>query len=159
MPKTELLNLNRLITDFPQFTFEEHEVFHWSPRHTTVYYNSAKLERPEGIFQLLHELSHALLDHIYYESGIELLRMGAAAWEKARELAKRYDIKISSKHVERCLDSYRDWLHLRSTCPNCKSISLEVSPNSYHCFNCSQRWNVPKDQRSRRYRLKQVQNI
>lgn len=159
MQKTDLLSLDTLITDFPELTFEAHEVFHWSPRHNTVYYNKAKLTRPEGIFQLLHELSHALLEHVYYESGVELLRMETTAWQKAESLAKHYGVKISSKHIERCLDSYRDWLHVRSTCPGCKAISLEISANNYHCFNCLQRWSVPKDQRSRAYRLKQTVGI
>ena len=157
MPKTTLISLQQVKSDFPQFTFKHHEVFHWSPRQNCVYYNADQLKKNSGFSQLLHELSHALLGHTHYGSGVELLKMETQAWAKAQELASRYDLEINAEQIETCLDSYRDWLYLRSSCPNCKSISAEVDSNTYHCFNCLQKWTVPKDQRSRSYRLKQIE--
>ena len=154
MVKTSSLSLNDIQMAFPQFNFEQHEVFHWSPRYNSVYYNPEQVKQESSMFQLLHELSHALLGHIHYGSGIELLKMETAAWQKAQELASDYGLTIKSKHIERCLDSYRDWLYMRSRCPNCQTVSAEIQSNTYHCFNCLQKWTVPKDQRSRHYRVK-----
>ena len=154
MPKTSLPSVNEIKKRFPQFHFFEHEVFHWSPKNNIVYYNAEELDKPEGIFQLLHEVGHALSSHTDYESGVQLLRIEAEAWKQAQELAEGYGLKIKDKQIERCLDSYRDWLYLRSTCPTCSTISLETSANHYHCFNCLQKWKVPANQITRSYRLR-----
>lgn len=158
MPKTTLPSVSEIATKFNQFTFKTHEVFHWSPKNNTVYYDSKELGSKEGLFQLFHEVGHALSGHKTYSSGIELLKFESEAWQKARELAEEYNLNISPKQIERCLDSYRDWLHVRSTCPSCETIALEVEANQYHCFNCLQKWSVPSDQRTRRYRLKLATN-
>lgn len=155
MAKTSLVSLATLRSTFSQFNFAEHAIFYWSPRQNCIYYNPKQLQTERGLFQLLHEISHALLGHTYYGSGVELLKMEAAAWQKAQELAMEYGKKITSRQIQDCLDGYRDWLHLRSTCPHCKTIAAETKSNSYHCFNCFQSWTVPQDQRSRHYRMKQ----
>lgn len=154
MPKTSLPSIAEIKQQFPKFAFAEHEVFHWSPKDNCVYYSPAKLQATEGVFQLLHEISHAVCGHQYYTSAVQLLKIEVEAWEKAKTLAAGYGLTISPEHIERCLDSYRDWLHLRSTCPTCETIALEVEANRYHCFNCLQKWKAPSDQRSRRYRAK-----
>ncbi len=154
MPKTTLPSIEDITRDFPKFSFEEDEVFHWSPKNNCVYFNPENLNSKKGVFQLLHEIGHALLAHVHFGSGVQLLKMEAEAWQKARELAQTYKLKIESKQIEHCLDSYRDWLHIRSKCPSCKSVSVETAPNQYHCFNCHQKWTVPTDQRTRNYRLR-----
>lgn len=156
MPKTNLPSIEHLRNDFKQFTFTKHDVFHWSPRNKTIYYDPDELESKYGIFQLLHEVGHATLSHTNYTSGVQLLRMETQAWAEAQNLAEKYGLSINQKQIERCLDSYRDWLHLRSTCPKCSAVSLEVDSNKYHCFNCFTNWKVPADQRSKNYRLKQI---
>lgn len=154
MPKASLPSIQTIKNDFPEFTFSKHQVFHWSPVNNTVYYDVDELNSPEGIYQLLHEVGHALCGHKNYTSGIQLLKIESQAWVKAKQLALSYGLKINQKQIERCLDSYRDWLHLRSTCPACQSISIETEANSYHCFNCFQDWKVSPDQRRRHYRIK-----
>jgi len=154
MPKTSSVDLTVFIEKFNQFNFAEHEVFHWSPKNNTIYYNLTEIAKESGIHQLLHELGHAICNHTGYGSGIELLKIEAEAWAKAEELAPEYGITIDQDKIEQCLDSYRDWLHARSTCPHCQSVSIETNNNQYHCFSCMQKWNVPADQRSRNYRLK-----
>ncbi len=154
MPKTNLPSISDIKASFPQFNFSEHEVFHWSPQNQTVFYNQIDILERSGIYQLLHEIGHALCSHTNYTSGVTLLKMETQAWTKAQEIAKDYNLKIDPERIERCLDSYRDWLHLRSACPQCQSVSIETSNNQYHCFNCMQKWKVPTDQRSRHYRLK-----
>lgn len=159
MLKTNLPSITEIKERFSQFSFEEHEVFHWSPQDNCVYYDPNELDKKEGIFQLLHELGHALSGHTTYSSGIQLLKIEAEAWKKAKELASSYSLKIGGKQIERCLDSYRDWLYLRSKCPNCETTALEIDSNQYHCFNCMQKWKVPSDQRTRHYRLKLVNQL
>ena len=156
MPQTNLPKLSKIKQRFKQFSFAKHEIFHWSPQNNTVFYDERELNEPEGIYQLLHEIGHATSGHQFYSSGIQLLKIETEAWKKAQELAKDYGLKIQQKQIERCLDSYRDWLHFRSICPQCEAISIEVAANQYHCFNCLQKWSVPSDQQRRHYRLKQV---
>jgi hypothetical protein len=159
MPKITLPSISEIKEQFTQFSFAENEIFHWSPKDNCVYYDPNELHRKEGVFQLLHELGHALSGHTNYTSGIQLLKIEAEAWKQAKELAASYGLKISNKQIERCLDSYRDWLYLRSACPNCETVALETEANHYHCFNCMQKWKVPADQRTRHYRLKLVNQL
>lgn len=154
MPKTILPKISEIKKRFSQFSFAQHKVFHWSPRDNCIYYDPEELKQPEGIYQLLHEIGHALSGHKNYTSGIQLLKFEAEAWKQARELATSYGLKINPKQIERCLDSYRDWLYLRSTCPKCDTIAVETEANRYHCFNCFQKWKVPSSQRTRHYRLR-----
>ena len=154
MAMTKLPKITDITERFSQFTFDTHEVFHWSPKNNTVYYDQDELNSKYGIFQLLHEIGHALCGHKNYTSGIELLKIETDAWQKAKELAAEYGLVIREEQIERCLDSYRDWLHMRSECPRCEAISIEFKKNYYHCFNCMQKWKVPSDQRTRQYRMK-----
>jgi hypothetical protein len=156
MPKTILPSIKQIAEDFPTLGFKASEDFYFSARNKCVYYNKILISSEAGTFQLFHEIGHALSKHHHYESGIELLKMESEAWSKARKIAKQYELEIPEAIIERCLDSYRDWLHLRSVCPNCKNTSVETDANNYHCFNCFQNWSVPLDQRSRRYRHKLV---
>jgi len=148
------LSLSQVFDDFPALKFKESEEFYFSAKDNCIYYNKKHAQTELGTFQLLHEIGHALSGHHHYESGIQLIKMESEAWSKAKNIAKQYDLEIPAELVEHCLDSYRDWLHLRSLCPNCKSVSVETDSASYHCFNCLQKWTVPTDQRSRCYRLK-----
>lgn len=159
MPKTSLPKIAEIKKRFSDFRFKEHEVFHWSPKDNCVYYNPKELESAEGIYQLLHEVGHAVLGHTNYTSGIALVKIEAEAWAKANEIAAHYELEIGSEQIERCLDSYRDWLYLRSRCPSCDTTAVEIESNRYHCFNCLQKWSVPTDQRTRQYRLKLAGNV
>lgn len=155
MQKTTISILDTLRQEYgTAFNFEQSDVYYWSAQNQTVYYDPSRLDSESGIYTLIHELGHALLGHKTFGSGAELLTLEVEAWQKAKEIASKLDISIASEHIEHCLDSYRDWLHRRSTCPTCKTISTEVDENTYRCFNCSQRWTVPTDQRTRCYRLK-----
>lgn len=156
MPKTSLPSVSQLRADFPAFTFAPAKEFYWSAQKQTIFYKSKSVTTQRGLFQLLHELGHALLGHKNFESGVELLRLEAAAWKKAQQLAEQYNLTLDETQIEHCLDSYRDWLHLRSTCPSCSNVSTEIKADHYRCFNCRQAWKVPSDQRSRHYRLKLV---
>ena len=137
MPSTTSL-IQQLKKDYPQFNFKKAKRFLWSPSDATVYYTHTD----DGYAFLLHELSHGLLDHAEYRRDVDLIAMERAAWDKAVELAPAYGLAISEDTVETTLDSYRDWLHARSTCPNCTAIGLQTKQHTYACPACHHNWRV-----------------
>lgn len=154
MPKTTLPSIADIKKRFSEVSFKTSEDFYWSARDNCVYYNEKQITDEPGLFQLIHEIGHALCGHQRFESGVQLLKMEAEAWAKARQIAEEFELSIPEELIEHCLDSYRDWLHLRSACPTCTTTAVETEPFLYHCFNCYQNWRVPTDQRTRRYRSK-----
>jgi len=138
MPSTLSL-LPKLVADFPTIAFAPGERFAWSPDQHTVFYNE---DESAGVELLLHELSHGLLEHRDYAKDVELLAMEAAAWEKAKELAAIYEVKIDEDAAENNLDTYRDWLHARSTCPTCEAVGYQTKKDTYSCVACGGAWRV-----------------
>jgi hypothetical protein len=134
--------VNNLSKQYPGFTFVPSNIFCWSPKSKSINYISQQLDKKSGTYTLLHELSHALLNHQSYRSDLELIQLEADAWNLATKLGKNYGINVSQNHVQNCLDTYRDWLHQRSTCPKCQTVSAQKNALIYKCFNCSQEWTV-----------------
>lgn len=62
--------------------------------------------------------------------------MESEAWDKARELADKYDIEVNEDLVQDELDTYRDWLHARSKCKKCGLTCYQTSDGAYHCPRC-----------------------
>jgi hypothetical protein len=124
---------------YPQFTFKPTDDFSWSAAEHTVYYNTSV--KNAWVF-LLHELAHGLLGHADYTRDIELLAMERQAWERAKTLAADYNLTIDDEVSESTLDSYRDWLHARSTCPNCTATGLQIKKHTYSCPACGTTWQV-----------------
>lgn len=150
--------IQAVIADHPQFGFVAADTLRWSPSTQTIYYTKSD-QSPHALVGLLHELGHATLGHEAFQSDIQLIQMERAAWECAQVLAKRYGIEIESEHIEDCLDTYRDWLKKRSTCPMCANVSLQTNPTTYQCFNCSSTWTVSRSQACRIQRtLKKLSN-
>lgn len=156
MLKKNLPSILTISEDFPTINFKADDEFYWSAQINTVFYVENELNKKSGIYRLFHEIGHALSNHQTFSSGIQLIKLESEAWLKAKEIAERYNLNISDDQIEKCLDSYRDWLHLRSICPECSIVGVEANPSQYRCFNCLQNWKVPVNQRSRNYRLKQV---
>ncbi len=152
MPTTTLANPITIMNDFSDISFVESKEFYWSAKENTVHYNSSEFKSIRGTYRLIHEIGHALCNHKNYVSGVGLLALETEAWSKASEIAKKYGLVIDTDYIESCLDSYRDWLHRRSSCPDCTSISVESGENEYKCFNCLKKWAVSGNQRSRCYR-------
>jgi hypothetical protein len=129
----------KLQADFPAFTFTGADEFRWSPKEKTIFYDQTSDDQAS----LLHELSHASLHHTDYTKDIELIEMERDAWEYATiHLAKRYAVPIDDATVQDALDTYRDWLHARSTCPHCKATGLQTKKNQYKCLVCETEWRV-----------------
>jgi hypothetical protein len=129
----------KLQTDFPRFGFVASHEFRWSPKERTIFYDQDSSDQAS----LLHELSHAILDHREYARDIELIELERDAWTYAREtLAHTYDASIDSEQSEDALDTYRDWLHARSICPGCLATGLQTKKNEYKCILCTTKWRV-----------------
>lgn len=137
----------------PGVRFEEASTFYWSPKNSTIYINNSRLEGQEGQWALVHEAAHALLDHNDYKTDAGLLSLEVEAWQKAHELGKKLDLVIDEEHIQDCLNTYRDWLYARSTCPTCELNSLQIEETTYMCLNCSTRWSVSRSRFCRPYRM------
>lgn len=145
--------LNKLKSQLPDINFVEAASFYWSPQTSTIYLNSGALEKAEGQWALLHEASHAVLGHQSYETDVRLLMLEVEAWQEASVLGKKLGFAIDEDHIQTCLDTYRDWLYARSTCPTCALNSLQVDETTYVCLNCSTRWSVSQSRFCRPYRM------
>lgn len=140
MPSTNQPLLEKLEQDNPDLVFEPDEGFEWSPSDNTIKYD---LSDPHFDARLLHELSHALLDHHRYVRDIDLIAMERDAWRHARmELGPRYEVRVDGDVIHHDMDTYRDWLHERSTCPKCASTGLETKKHLYKCLTCGHTWRV-----------------
>lgn len=144
--------ITQIKRDFPGVRFEIADTFSWSAEDQTIYYEP----RAEyAAWSLLHELGHMKHAHNTYSTDARLIRMEIEAWETAKQLAKNYGQAISDEHIESCMDSYRNWQHLRSKCPVCTQSGVETKSGSYHCINCQHNWNVTMNRFCRVYRQNQ----
>jgi hypothetical protein len=143
----------KLQNSYPKLKFSPSDSFYWSPETNEVFYlKDAKGKLAD--WSLLHEAGHGLLNHDHYEADFMLLRLEIEAWQKAKEIAGAFNVKIDEDHIQDCLDTYRDWLHKRSICPKCSNKSLQQSDFShYSCFNCHMRWRVTTSRFCRTYRM------
>ncbi len=132
----------QLHTAYPYFTLVESTDFEWSPSTNTISY------APKGshaVDRLLHEYSHAILGHSAYTRDIELLGLERDAWHYATTvLAPKYGVKMTPEVAQDDMDTYRDWLHARSTCPKCASVGMQSATTTYRCLVCRHTWRVNK---------------
>lgn len=131
--------ISRLRIDYPQFLFKKDTQFLWAPVEQTIYYT---FSNDSCYIFLLHELSHGLLNHVNYNYDIELITMERQAWDMATILAKKYGLTIDEDIIQTTLDTYRDWIHARSTCPNCTATGIQTQKYNYRCLACGHEWHV-----------------
>jgi hypothetical protein len=143
--------INTIIAEYPQLTFTESSLHSWSPKQQRITYYIDHSE--ESVWATLHEIGHATLQHTSYRTDISLLHMEVDAWRQALVLAAEHHIVITSEHIESCIDTYRDWLHKRSTCPTCDRHGIQDLTGTYTCINCAAAWQVSSDRFCRPYRL------
>lgn len=143
--------INQLSLDYPDFHFRAGGQEHWSPKTQTITYRLDQ-DLQQLYYGVLHELAHAILGHTTYQGDFELLKLEAHAWELAAGIAKKYEVELDPEHVQVCLDTYRDWLHRRSTCPTCGTHVLQKDAATYQCFNCQTVWRVSSGRFVRPYR-------
>lgn len=130
--------VKQLRRDYPDILFQSGANDAWNPIEAIVHYRHSS-DSPD---QLLHELGHALLMHTSYKRDIELVGMERDAWTKAQEIAQKYDLSIDNESIDTHMDTYRDWLHARSTCPQCESNGLQTDSHLYQCLACDITWRV-----------------
>lgn len=148
--------LKELAQLLPDVTCVPGEAFCWSPGQQQIIYRHTPSPTELDEWALLHEAGHAFLNHQTYSSDLELLLLEVAAWEKAVETGANLGIPIDPDHIQDCLDTYRDWLHQRSSCPVCLSTCLQISLTTYRCHNCTTEWRVSNSRFCRAYRRRQL---
>ena len=100
--------------------------------------------RQKNTLQAFHELGHALLKHKDYTTDVSRLKIECAAWEAGKtaflKLQKSdkidQNLKWDDDFVEDSLDTYRDWLHQKSTCKTCGLTRYQTEDGAYHCPRC-----------------------
>lgn len=132
--------VQQLENSYPALKFAKGPSARWSPTETTVYYDP---HESHADWVLLHETAHGVLGHNGYRRDVELLQLERAAWHHAMTvLAPIFAIDIASDFIETQLDTYRDWLHSKSTCPTCQSTGFEQTQQHYTCIHCGASWRV-----------------
>lgn len=140
MAKTNSL-VAKLTLDFPAISFEHGDDSYWSPAEKTVYYTQIKDINDQKT--LLHELAHGILNHTQFPADILLVGMERGAWMVAQsQLGPTYGIAITDEYIDEALDSYRNWLHNRSRCPQCTMNGIQQKSGSYTCLGCMYSWRV-----------------
>ncbi len=155
MAATTTLSTHKLInlvtTHYPNLTFTAGDYFAWQPETNTITY---QIDDPSFEARLLHEIGHSILGHTGYDRDISLIGMERDAWQIAQsELAPLCNATITSDHIEDDMDTYRDWLHSRSTCPTCSANGIQKTRTAYACISCNATWRVNEARRCalRRY--------
>jgi hypothetical protein len=136
MPSTKTL-ANRLRVAFSQYTFATGDTCRWTPATRTIFY--VPTTQPKHLWDLLHEIAHAELGHITYGLDVTLVHCEAQAWALAAQLAPQFGFAIDDDYLQDSLDTYRNWLYKRSTCPDCGQTGLQTK-NTYSCINCKCSW-------------------
>lgn len=142
--------LQNLKASHPSLTFEVGETFCWIASESLITYKTTGSDSDS--WSLLHELGHARLRHSDYTSDADLLRKELDAWQEALRISTDQAIVIDPDHIESCLDSYRDWLNKRSTCPMCNLQGVQKPSRAYACINCKHTWRVSRELLCRPYR-------
>lgn len=119
--------------DFPEVRFTKGPRFSFRPPKTVVF---ADLNRG-GELLLLHELGHFLTGRFDFRTEVERLKIEVMAWEKARELAAKYGVFVDEELIEEELDTYRDFLHQKSRCPDCGLTRFQTPDKVWHCPHCN----------------------
>lgn len=157
--------LERLVRDYPKLKFRVGKKFMYRPPRT-VYYEKRpdgmdlrvnkkmvgevalgvqgeklgargeELEQNNYCLQLLHEVGHAISGYVTYKTDVERVKIERAAWDEAAELCEKYGVDYDEEFVEAELDTYRDWLHQKSKCPDCQMVRYQDQNGVYHCPFC-----------------------
>lgn len=124
--------LRQVQADFPDLHFVPGRKFAFRPPRTITL-------GPEEEFSpllFLHELGHALSKHRTYQTDVERLKLETEAWTVARQLASQYGVDWDEDVAQGELDTYRDWLHKKSLCPQCGLTRYQTPDGTYHCPQC-----------------------
>lgn len=124
--------IERVQRDYPELRVTRGRKFAFRPPRTVV----IGPEEEYDSLLFLHEVGHALIEKRDYRVDVERVKIEAEAWEKGRELASEYGVEWDEDFIQGELDSYRDWLHRRSKCPDCGLTRFQTPDRVYHCPRC-----------------------
>ncbi len=131
--------VQKIIEQYSDLRLKEGKKWAFRPPRTIIYEKMGiDCRLNEYKMLLLHELGHALLRHRNFRTDAERVKMERAAWEKARELSKKYNAEYDEELVEERMDTYRDWLHQKSLCPQCGLTRYQTVDGEYHCSFCEE---------------------
>ncbi|MBR3204074.1 hypothetical protein IKF81_00095 [Candidatus Saccharibacteria bacterium] len=130
--------LSKIQKEYPFFSIKPGKKFLFRPQKTILY------EEKNTNFQLLllHELSHALLNHFTYKTSIERLQIERDAWEKTKILCEKYSIPFDENFIQDELDTYRNWLHQKTICKKCGLTCIETDNHSLFCPKCQKHFQI-----------------
>ena len=129
--------LEKIKADYPQLRFISGQRFAFRPPRTIVVDYSEKSNASPLL--LLHEVGHALIGEYSYKTEVGRLKIEVRAWEKAKELANLYSVRVDKELIEGELDSYRDFLHQKSRCPECGLTRFQTPGGVFLCPKCDTR--------------------
>jgi hypothetical protein len=142
--RPKLQGMHSLVSMHPDITFTPGDTFSWNPSQNSITYPTGVEVNDLFMCSLLHEIGHAKLLHTNFNSDLNLIEIERDAWEKAKQIAQESNTKIDDEHIEKCMDTYRDWLYARSLCPNCHQCGLQTAFTTYACIFCSHTWKVSR---------------
>lgn len=128
---------------YPAFIFKPSSRFRFHPPNTIYYEINPNVPFQSFALQLLHELGHAMSGHYNYRLAIERLKLEVEAWQTAQKILElhpewktKYCLVFDQDFAELHLDTYRDWLHQKATCPKCGLTMLQNSDQNWLCPHC-----------------------
>lgn len=146
MDNVEVKELNKFVmrvkTDFAQLDFREGKKFTFRPPRTIIlepvqnYAENGAVGLNNYMMSVLHEVGHAKLEHKFYQTDVERVKMEGAAWEAARGLCEQYGVCYDEEFVQSELDSYREWLYRQSKCKKCGLTRFQTKSGRYYCPIC-----------------------
>ena len=133
----DLAFVKKLVQDYPQFRFRFNSK-RFSYRNSTIFIGPPQ---PFFALQTLHELGHALCHHKDYTTSVSRLKIECEAWERAKTAYLELPDHLKTfpwdeEYIEDSLDTYRAWLHTKSTCKNCGLTCYQTEDGVYHCPRC-----------------------
>lgn len=124
--------LEKLKRDYPNFRFRSGKKFAFrAPSFITI-----GPDEEHSDLLLLHEVGHAILQHQDFTVDAMRVKMESEAWDEARRLADKYQVKVDENLIQDELDTYRDWLHQKSRCPHCGLTRFQTPDKIYYCPRC-----------------------
>lgn len=155
MERTDAELVERLIRDFPEIKFKRGARRFSCQLRGGVFTVFLGPPCPKYALLTLHELGHGLCRHKDYTTDVLRVKIESQAWERAktvflkyREMAFDEDGNTKDKELARILpewdeefaqeqlDTYRDWLHVKSRCKKCGLTKYQTENGEYHCPRC-----------------------
>lgn len=175
-----------ITTKYPDVRYKSGTQYYWSPEDKTVFYKARDTSQEgiwsllhETGHALLHHTNYysdfelVKMEVAAWEKAKELSEIISRNTENEKRktgvlqkdnAASPVPIPYSlftipppsEDHIQDCLDSYRDWLHKRSLCPDCRLSSIQINERTYACIFCHKQWHVTAERFCRPYRRNAV---